>query len=273
MTRSQARQKRRAPLAVVLALAAFFSLAAGAADLAGITGQVRDAVGNVLADVEVLVVAPGRAVDPVAVARSDSAGRFSVSGLAPGLYRVAALKAGHRTFIGEVDTHLQSWVDVVLKPSPDEGAGDEALLPRQAAWSLRLPRRSVLRETEATPVERAVPPARPKETGSTGLSTPLQLQVRQSFAMRQGARGDEGYRPDGRGRETSLQVSSLVGERAFVRLRGRQESFESAWRSNGLTEAATQDAASLSLGLMYSCLLYTSPSPRDATLSRMPSSA
>ena len=28
-----------------------------------------------------------------------------------------------------------------------------------------------------------------------------------------------------------------------------------------------------SMGLNYSCLLYTSPSPRDATLSRMPSSA
>ena len=26
-------------------------------------------------------------------------------------------------------------------------------------------------------------------------------------------------------------------------------------------------------GKLYSCLLYTSPSPRDATLSRMPSSA
>ena len=29
----------------------------------------------------------------------------------------------------------------------------------------------------------------------------------------------------------------------------------------------------LDTGAMYSCLLYTSPSPRDATLSRMPSSA
>ena len=27
------------------------------------------------------------------------------------------------------------------------------------------------------------------------------------------------------------------------------------------------------VGLLYDCLLYTSPSPRDATLSRMPSSA
>ena len=30
---------------------------------------------------------------------------------------------------------------------------------------------------------------------------------------------------------------------------------------------------SLGRSLFYSCLLYTSPSPRDATLSRMPSSA
>ena len=31
--------------------------------------------------------------------------------------------------------------------------------------------------------------------------------------------------------------------------------------------------ASVKVSLLYSCLLYTSPSPRDATLSRMPSSA
>ena len=33
------------------------------------------------------------------------------------------------------------------------------------------------------------------------------------------------------------------------------------------------DRGQTSLTLNYSCLLYTSPSPRDATLSRMPSSA
>ena len=35
----------------------------------------------------------------------------------------------------------------------------------------------------------------------------------------------------------------------------------------------TQDAAGEGLDLGDNCLLYTSPSPRDATLSRMPSSA
>ena len=36
---------------------------------------------------------------------------------------------------------------------------------------------------------------------------------------------------------------------------------------------AAREAAVSSLGLIYSCLLYTSPSPRDRTRSRMPSSA
>ena len=35
----------------------------------------------------------------------------------------------------------------------------------------------------------------------------------------------------------------------------------------------TRPTRLLCLGLNYYCLLYTSPSPRDATLSRMPSSA
>ena len=41
--------------------------------------------------------------------------------------------------------------------------------------------------------------------------------------------------------------------------------FEQSPMKPGLTRVATKR--------FYSCLLYTSPSPRDATLSRMPSSA
>ena len=35
----------------------------------------------------------------------------------------------------------------------------------------------------------------------------------------------------------------------------------------------SQPSVSVQLGKLRACLLYTSPSPRDATLSRMPSSA
>ena len=61
-------------------------------------------------------------------------------------------------------------------------------------------------------------------------------------------------------------------------------------RKSGMTRIFTEDGASVPVSVIevepnritqlktgdsdgYSCLLYTSPSPRDATLSRMPSSA
>ena len=71
-------------------------------------------------------------------------------------------------------------------------------------------------------------------------------------------------------------LSELVADRAMtsrelVREASRTllvwlETRPSTWTSN---EAALE----LSSGLGQLCLLYTSPSPRDATLSRMPSSA
>ena len=51
----------------------------------------------------------------------------------------------------------------------------------------------------------------------------------------------------------------------------------SAWFSNGMALKSTIYKAELQIANMdrhyYACLLYTSPSPRDGLLSRMPSSA
>ena len=46
-----------------------------------------------------------------------------------------------------------------------------------------------------------------------------------------------------------------------------------AARANNSAAAVALLGAQTSVGLPLGCLLYTSPSPRDATLSRMPSSA
>ena len=53
---------------------------------------------------------------------------------------------------------------------------------------------------------------------------------------------------------------------------------DQAWQETQLIDAGdlllTADGATVEAGtLLWDCLLYTSPSPRDATLSRMPSSA
>ena len=44
-------------------------------------------------------------------------------------------------------------------------------------------------------------------------------------------------------------------------------------KSNSFLVVASDSLSSFTHDLITSCLLYTSPSPRDATLSRMPSSA
>ena len=64
---------------------------------------------------------------------------------------------------------------------------------------------------------------------------------------------------------------SLLGEQA----RAHYASFEDIdWTPDVDKYVASYDGTPESLvTVFYSCLLYTSPSPRDATLSRMPSSA
>ena len=51
-----------------------------------------------------------------------------------------------------------------------------------------------------------------------------------------------------------------------------QISYKVGFEDNGLINSVIVDQA-IRCGMSWDCLLYTSPSPRDATLSRMPSSA
>jgi hypothetical protein len=235
---------------ILTALVAFGAMA-DSESLPSLSGRVHDVLGNVIADVEVLIVAPARGVEPVAVARSDKAGRFQVAGLQPGIYRVAALKQGHPTFVGEINTDLQSWIDVILRPQPAGGDPSAALLPSSPAWSLRLPRRGVLRDIEL-PVEGAeVELGVPEDGLQTLLGEDLRLQVEQLFALRQGLGGAGDYRPGGQGQQTRLQVASLIGERAFVELRGSRERFDATHSSADLTESATQGASSMALDISY----------------------
>ena len=62
------------------------------------------------------------------------------------------------------------------------------------------------------------------------------------------------------------QAVMKAGQYQYRDRRQRKRQFRSLW-------IARINAAARELGMKYSCLLYTSPSPRDRTRSRMPSSA
>ena len=72
--------------------------------------------------------------------------------------------------------------------------------------------------------------------------------------------------------KTALSAGNLAAARESCKsaLGVDDESYE-AWTFDGKVAFASGDATGALES--YNCLLYTSPSPRDATLSRMPSSA
>ena len=213
----------------------------------GLSGSVRDVLGNRLDDVEILVAVPAGGVKPLASARSDPAGLFTLSGLAPGVYRIAALKRGYGAFVGQVNTNLQSWVDLVLRPVAAIGPERAAGLPADPSWSLRLPRRSVLRESDA--------PLRDEDAvakrSAADSDLPIQMKVDQEFALRQALGATAAARPDSDGMRTRLEIGSALGERGLLRFRGSRESYDASRGEGDETDSSREGASSLRVGLSY----------------------
>ena len=69
-------------------------------------------------------------------------------------------------------------------------------------------------------------------------------------------------------RQSQLHVHVLGGEEGALGFQHGEQVF-----GTGLVAALGDVEGGLGLVQFFACLLYTSPSPRDATLSRMPSSA
>jgi len=209
--------RARIVTAVPVFLAAGLVFAADAP--VGLGGTVRDPLGNLLEDVEVIFVAAGDAGAPAAVAHTDVLGRFAVKRIEPALYRVAALKDGYLTFVGKVNTGLEHWLDLVLRPVPAEAEGFER--PGSEAWPLRSGQRPLFRDTDA--------PAVAEPAGEALLAAapvpardPLQMRVDQTFALGAGtggqASGSEG--PAMHGSRTDLRLASPLGASGSLELRG-----------------------------------------------------
>ena len=96
------------------------------------------------------------------------------------------------------------------------------------------------------------------------LPNSSEAQVIGKQLLRSGTSVGAHYREATRARSTAEFVSKLGG--------GHQELEETSYWLELLSETEIVKPALL-VDLCQDCLLYTSPSPRDATLSRMPSSA
>lgn len=234
----------RPTLAVVFAMLLAPFLAAGTDRIAAfplvdkdtdLQGIARDAVGRVLSGVEILVLADGRSGSIVTSAVTDERGRFRIPSIPPGLYRVAAIKQGYLAQVTRVNTYLRTSFDLVLRPVPRPGEPGGDLVTPSSSWMLRVPARSVLRETDPsdlipTTTAARLPAAAAPSTELGAASGPampdLRGQVRHLVAL--GRESGTGSSSSGVvGGETSIRLTGALGKKGSVSVSGRRDSVES----------------------------------------------
>jgi hypothetical protein len=236
-------------LGALLVLVSGLLVPSRAADPEPLAGTVRDTLGNVLAGVEILFVRlPSETFLPTAVARSDGAGRFEVSTLVPGHYRVAAVKMGYRTTVGQIDTLARDTVELVLRPAVKL---DAESMPRDASWALRLPSRGMLYETGPGPSEADLPASSPS------LDDAMRMEIEQLFSL---SAGVAERRPDDteiRPSATRAMLASAIGERGNIVVEGRRERLGSSIAGEFAETTASRSADSVNLDLAYDTSLDT----------------
>jgi hypothetical protein len=245
---------RSAAAALLLVAVAPAVLAASppAAPIVGTTlsGVVRDDVGGVLEAVEVLILAPeGSGGGALLRAMSDASGRFVVGAIAPGVYRVAAIKSGYIAALGHVNTLLRSSVDLVLRPVPKDGQPGAAKVLDDLSWTLRVPPRSILRELEA----RAVLASR-ATGGARAFASRVQDSVRGEVdhvvALGSWRKGSSGPSSSLEGNETRMRVAGALGERGAIQVHGRRGSLDSSSPPSS-TGAVSRGASDVDLDMSY----------------------
>jgi len=212
-----------AALFLVLGLATVGPIHAAAAT-ATLSGDVKDELGRALADAEILVLSP----DPNAAAAStlsNASGRFLVDHLAPGVYRVAALKSGYVAAIGVVNTYLRSSVELVLHPVPKGDDARAKTVQEDLSWTLRVPPRSVLEHLDPTPL---LASTENDDAGPFRLPDSIRGQVDHVVAL--GAFRPSGGGPSSslQGNETRMQFGGSLGDRGAIQVAGRHGSLDSS---------------------------------------------
>lgn len=192
-----------------------------------LSGLIRDNAGRLVEGAEILVMsADGRPGGIALRAVSDPGGRFLL-GVTPGVYSVAAVKTGYIAAIGRVNTLLRSSIDLVLRPIPTDGQPGAENVQDDLSWTLRVPKRSVMREIDARDLLAS------NETGgvrgfAARVEDSLRGEVDHMVAVGSWRPGTSGTSSNLEGNETRMRVAGTLGERGAIQLHGRRGSLDSS---------------------------------------------
>jgi hypothetical protein len=193
-----------------------------------LSGSVKDDVGRVLEGVEILIAAPeGGGSGALLRAVSDAGGRFVVSAVNPGVYRVAAIKSGYTAALGHVNTVLRSSVELVLRPLPRDGQPGSERVLEDLSWTLRVPPKSILRTVGARDLLAS------RETGgvrafASRIEESVRGEVDHMVAVGSWHPDASGPSSSLEGNETRMRFASILGERGAIQVQGRRGSLDSA---------------------------------------------
>ena len=212
-------------------------------------GVVHDPFGTTLASVEVFLVPEPDALHGAMQAKTDHLGRFVLPDLAPGTYRVAAVKEGYGVFLGRVNTGLRSTIDVILNPLPRDPEAGASTVTDSASWALRVPRRSVWQDVVDAPVEASGNSSTGANSRGTGRAEAIEGRVEQVFAVAASSAGE--WNGGLQGNETRMALASDLGDRARVAIGGRRSQFESGGLDGELPGGAVSasDSTAVDLGV------------------------
>ncbi len=213
-----------------------------------ISGIARDASGQVLAGVEVLVLKDAGG-ETLLTAVSGPAGVFRLGTLAPGLYRIVALKPGYLATLTRVNTFLRTSLDLVLRPLPTPGPAGEGTVPDDLSWALRVPRRSILKDVDPSSLlaSASAPNDRP---GRFEIPSYLVGGIEQRVSMTAGASAPAS-RAAYPGSETRMRLSSTLGERGQIEVRGSRESEGATLGDGPRSGLVARDHSAVSVDVRY----------------------
>lgn len=241
--------RRLATLLVVLALATGTAAAStGSALTSTLSGMTRDELGRAIAGVEVVVLANTTDGGALGRAVSNAQGRFVMAAIAPGVYRIAAIKPGYLASIGRVNTLLRGSIDVVLHPIPLPGEAGAEKVASDLSWVLRLPPRSVLQELGAASTldEHGTGGAR---AFAARVQDKVTGQVDHVVALGSWRADDAASSSSLEGAETRMRLGGSIGERGVIMVSGGRGSLDAA--SEATAPAVSRDASNVGVNVSY----------------------
>ncbi len=222
-----------------------------------LSGVVKDSMGRILPGVEIFI-SPDNFSDVVLRARTNHEGRFFLSNITPGTYKIAAAKKGYQTDVKKVTVEGQKSSDITLKPLADTLQGNwKEKFPKRLDWVRRIPKKDILKELEASVLNQRgeEETATDHLSASTFLSDshaqkaayslPFTVELRQIISRE--FNGEESPADSDRTNKTAFSLSGSLGDEGRIKV----EALKNKWKESFLNEIETDlfERKSESLGV------------------------